>query len=152
MNTVIISAFIIGIACGLRAIIGLAAVSWAASSQHLLLEETWLSFLGKRVTPFVISFMALGELVTDKLPKTPSRLVPPQFGARVVMGALSGSAIGLSQEHFATGLIGGIVGSVVGTFAGSKGRGLVAKLFGRDLPAALLEDLIAIVLTFIALR
>ena len=151
MNTVF-SAFIIGIACGLRAIVGLAAVSWAASSQHLALEGTWLSFLGKRVTPFITSFMALGELVTDKLPKTPSRLVPPQFGARVVMGALGGAAIGLSQEHFATGLIAGIVGAVVGTFAGFKVRGFLARSFGRDLPAALLEDGIAIALAFVALR
>lgn len=152
MNTVLISAFIIGVACGLRAIVGLAAVSWAASSQHLPLQGTWLSFLGKRVTPFITSFMALGELVTDKLPKTPSRLVPPQFGARIVMGALSGAAIGLSHEHFTVGLIVGIVGSVVGTFVGVKGRGLAAKSFGRDLPAALLEDVIAIALAFVALR
>ena len=152
MNAVIISAFIIGIACGLRAIVGLAAVSWAASCQHLALEETWLSFLGKRFTPFIISFMALGELVTDKLPKTPSRLVLPQFGARVVMGATSGGAVGLSQGHFAIGLIAGIAGSVAGTFAGAKGRALVAKSFGRDLPAAFLEDVIAIALAFVALR
>lgn len=152
MNAVIIPAFVIGIACGLRAIVGLAAVSWAASYQHLALEGTWLSFLGKRATPFITSFMALGELVTDKLPKTPSRLVLPQFGARVVMGALSGAAVGLSQGHFAIGLIAGILGSVVGTFAGFKGRGLVAKSLGRDLPAALLEDVIAIALAFVVLR
>jgi uncharacterized membrane protein len=152
MNTVIISAFIIGIACGLRAIVGLAAVSWAASSHSLPLEGTLLSFLGRRFTPFIISFMALGELVTDKLPKTPSRLVPPQFGARVLMGATSGGAIGVSRGHFAIGLIAGIAGSVAGTFAGSKGRALVAKSFGRDLPAALLEDVIAIALAFVALH
>ena len=152
MNTVIISAFIIGVACGLRAIIGLAAVSWAASCQHLALEGTSLSFLGRLITSFITSSMALGEVVTDKLPKTPSRLVPAQFGARVVTGAFSGAAIGLSQGHFAIGLVAGIVGSVVGTFAGFKGRALVAKLFGRDLPAALLEDVIAIALAFVALR
>ena len=96
--------------------------------------------------------MALGELVTDKLSKTPSRLVPPQFGARVVTGGLSGATVGLSQGHFAIGLIAGLVGSVVGTFAGSKGRAFAAKSFGRDLPAALLEDVIAIALAFVALR
>jgi uncharacterized membrane protein len=152
MNIVIISAFTMGVACGLRAIVGLAAVSWAASSQHLQLQGTWLSFLGKRVTPFIVSVMALGELVTDKRPKTPSRLVPPQFGARVVMGGLSGAAVGLSKGNFVTGLIAGLVGSVVGTFGGSKGRGLAAKAFGGDLPAALLEDVIAIALAFLALR
>lgn len=152
MNTVIISGFVIGVACGLRAIVGLAAVSWAANSGHLALEGTWLSFLGKRITAFILSFMALGELVTDKLPKTPSRLVPPQFGARLLMGATSGAAVGLSGHNFIVGLIAGIVGSVVGTLGGSKARAFAAQAFGSDLPAALLEDFLAIVLAVLALR
>jgi len=97
--SVLISAFVLGVACGLRAVVGLAALSWASSCQHLPLEGTWLSFLGNRVTSYISSLLALGEIVNDKLPKTPSRLVPPQFGARVVMGTLTGAAIGLSRGH-----------------------------------------------------
>jgi uncharacterized membrane protein len=150
--SVVISAFVLGIACGLRAIVGLVAVSWAASSQRLPLQETWLSFLGYRFTPYITSVLAISEMINDKLPRTPSRLVPPQFGARVVMGALTGTAIGLSHGQLSMGILAGIVGSVVGTFAGSKGRALAAKLFGRDLPAALLEDVLAVALAFVALR
>jgi uncharacterized membrane protein len=148
----LIAAFVVGIACGLRALVGLAAVSWAASSGQLPLEGTWLSFLGNRITSYVTTLLAIGEIVNDKMRKTPSRLVPPQFGARVVMGALTGSAIGLSHGNLVLGAVAGMVGSVVGTFAGAKGRALLAKAFGRDLPAALLEDVIAIVLAFVALR
>jgi uncharacterized membrane protein len=148
----LISAFVLGIACGLRAVLGLAAVSWWASSSQLPLQGTWLSFLGYRFTPYITSVLAIGEIINDKLPKTPSRLVPPQFGARVVMGALTGSAIGLASGHLVMGALAGIVGSVVGTLGGSKARGFAAKLFGRDLPAALLEDVIAIALAFVALR
>jgi uncharacterized membrane protein len=51
-----------------------------------------------------------------------------------------------------TGILAGIVGSVIGTLAGAKGRAYVRKLFGgRDLPAALLEDLLAVALAFVAL-
>jgi uncharacterized membrane protein len=150
--SVLISAFVLGIACGLRAVVGLAAVSWAASSRQLPLQGTWLSFLGNRVTPYITTFLAIGELINDKLPKTPSRLVPPQFGARVVMGALTGAAIGLSKEHLVLGILSGITGSVVGTLAGSKARAFAAKLFGRDLPAAVLEDVLAVALAFVALR
>ncbi len=152
MSAVLISAFVLGIVCGLRAFVGIAAVSWAASSQHLPLEGTWLSFLGSRITTYITSLLAIGEIINDKLPKTPSRLVPPQFGARVVMGALTGTAIGLSHGQVAAGAVAGIVGSVVGTVGGAKARGFTAKLFGRDLPAALLEDVVAIVLAFVALR
>ena len=149
--SVLISAFVLGIVCGLRSMVGLAAASWAARRQQVPLEGTWLAFLGYRFTPYITSLFAVGEIVNDKLPKTPSRLVPPQFAGRVVMGALTGSAIGLSQQHFVVGAIAGIVGSVVGTVGGSKARAFAARLFGRDLPAALLEYVLAIVLAVAAI-
>jgi uncharacterized membrane protein len=149
--SVLISAFVLGVACGLRAIVGLAAVSWAANRQQLPLQGTWLSFLGFRFTPYITSLLALGEIINDKLPKTPSRLVPPQFGARVVMGAFTGAAIGLSQGHLVMGAFAGIIGSVAGTLAGSRARAFIAKLFGRDLPAALLEDVLAVSLAVVAI-
>src|SRR5580698_8539077 len=120
--SILISAFVLGAACGLRAVVGLAAVSWAASTQQLPLGGTWLSFLGFRFTPYITSLLAVGEIINDKLPKTPSRLVPPQFGARVVMGTLAGTAIGLSHGHLVMGALAGLVGSVVGTLVGSKVR------------------------------
>jgi uncharacterized membrane protein len=149
--SVLISAFVLGVACGLRALVGLAAFSWAASSQHVPLQGTWLSFLGNRITSYISTLLALGEVVNDKLPKTPSRLVPAQFGARVFMGALTGTAIGVSRGHLVVGLVAGVIGSVAGTFGGSKVRALAAKQFGRDLPAALLEDVVAVALAVVAL-
>jgi uncharacterized membrane protein len=148
----LILAFVVGIACGLRALVGLAAVSWAARSQHLPLQGTWLAFLGFRATPIITSLLAIGELVTDKLPKTPSRLVPPQFAARLSIGALSGAAIGVTHEHLLMGVLAGVIGTIVGTLLGHKTRAAASRLFGRDLPAALLEDIAAIVLLFVALR
>ena len=149
--SVLISAFVLGVACGLRAIVGLAAVSWAAESRLLPLQGTWLSFLGARITPYITSVLAVGEMINDKLPKTASRLVPPQFGARVVMGALTGSAIGVSHGQLVVGIVSGVVGSVVGTLGGSKARSFAAGLFRRDLPAAFLEDVIAVTLAVVAL-
>ena len=148
--SVVISAFVLGVVCGLRSMVGLAAASWAANLQQIPLEGTWLSFLGFRFTPYITSLMAIGEVINDKLPKTPSRLVPSQFGGRVAMGALTGSAIGLSQGHLIIGALSGIIGSVVGTLAGAKARAFVAKLFGRDFPAALLEDILAVALAVVA--
>jgi len=149
--SVLIAAFVLGVVCGLRTMIGLAAASWAANRQQISLEGTWLSFLGFRFTPYITSLLAIGEVINDKLPKTPSRLVPPQFTGRVVMGALTGSAIGLSQGHLIIGALSGIVGSVVGTLGGAKARTYAATRFGRDLPAALLEDIVAVALAFVAI-
>src|SRR5438034_2251553 len=77
MSTYVL-AFLIGVVSGLRGLTGLAAVSWAASLGWLHLENTWLSFLGFAATPYILSALAIGELINDKLPKTPSRkkLVP----------------------------------------------------------------------------
>lgn len=55
--------------------------------------------------------LALGELVTDQLPTTPSRTVPLQFGTRVITGGLSGAAIGASGGAVATGLAAGVAGA-----------------------------------------
>jgi uncharacterized membrane protein len=44
------------------------------------------------------------------------------------------------------GLVAGFVGAVIGTFAGAAARGSLAKFFGRDLPAALVGDISAILL------
>ena len=49
------------------------------------------------------------------------------------------------------GLIAGIMGAVAGTFGGAKARSLLARTFGRDLPAALLEDVVALGITAFAL-
>jgi uncharacterized membrane protein len=88
--------------------------------------------------------MAIGELVNDKLPKTTSRLIPPQFITRVVTGTLCGVALGHSTGHLLPSTLAGIAGSVAGTLGGARARAFGAKLFGRDLPAALVEDVAAI--------
>jgi uncharacterized membrane protein len=139
-----ILAFFIGIVAGLRALTPIAAVSWAAHLGWLPLQGTWLSFLGATITPFVVTALALVELVTDKLPATPSRKIPMQFGARILTGALAGAAIATPAGGMLPGLFLGAVGAVIGTLAGAAMRARLAQAFGKDLPAALLEDAIAI--------
>ena len=148
---VFITAFLTGTASGLRALLGLAGVSWAAHFGLLQLDHTWLAFLGYAFTPYVLSLMAIGELVNDKLPKTPSRLIPPQFITRLVTSALCGIAIGISGHQVLVGLIAGLLGAVAGTFGGAKGRAALATVFGKDLPAALLEDVVALGIVALAL-
>jgi uncharacterized membrane protein len=136
--------FLIGIVAGLRVLTPVAAVSWAAHLGWLPLHGTWLSFLGASITTYVATALALGELVTDKLPMTPSRKIPMQFGARVLIGALCGAAIATPGGAMWLGLFLGAVGAVIGTFGGAAMRAWLARAFGRDLPAALLEDVIAV--------
>ncbi len=137
-------ALLIGIFAGLRALTAPAAVSWAAHLGWLDLGGTWLAFLGHAWTPWILTLLALGELVTDQLPSTPSRTVPVQFGTRIVTGALSGAAIGVAGGSVLGGLIAGILGSVIGTLGGRAVRAQLAAAFGQDRPAAFIEDAVAI--------
>lgn len=141
---ILLLALLIGIVAGLRAMTAPAAVSWAAHLGWIDLSGSWLAFAGHWITVTIITVLALVELVTDQLPSTPSRTVPMQFGARIVMGALSGAALGVAGPGLVVGAIAGIVGAVIGTLGGRAARAKLAAAFGRDLPAALIEDVIAI--------
>jgi len=137
-------ALLIGVIAGLRALTAPAAISFAARFSHLGLAGTPLAFMGYKWTPWIFGALALAELVTDQLPTTPSRKIPMQFGARIVMGGLAGGAIGASKEMMVAGIIAGIVGAVIGTLGGAAARGWLAGQFKQDRPAALIEDVIAI--------
>jgi len=137
-------ALLIGIIAGLRAMTAPAAIAFAAQYGLLDLNGTWLAFLGYRWTPWILLVLAIGELVTDQLPTTPSRKVPVQFGTRILMGAMTGGAIGVAGGSLWIGAVIGAVGAVIGTLGGSAARAKMAAAFGKDRPAALIEDAVAI--------
>ncbi|MCX8572120.1 DUF4126 domain-containing protein [Aminobacter sp. MET-1] len=137
-------ALLIGLVAGLRAMTAPAAVAWGAWLGWLPVAGTWASFMGHWITVAIFTLLALVELVTDQLPSTPSRKVPQQFGARIVMGALAGAVIGTLGGAAIGGLAAGIIGAILGTLGGAAVRASLAKSFGKDLPAALIEDAVAI--------
>ena len=142
----------IGIVAGLRAMTAPAAVSWAAYLGWLKLDQSILAFMGYTWTPWVITVLAVAELVTDQLPSTPSRTVPIQFGTRILSGALTGAALGVVAGSLVIGAVLGAAGAVIGTLGGRASRAALAKKFGNDRPAALLEDAVAIVAALLVVR
>jgi uncharacterized membrane protein len=145
----IVLALLLGVVAGLRAITAPAAVSWVAKLGMLAVAGTPMAFMGFKYTPIVLTVLAIGELINDKLPKTPSRKTPPQFIARILSGSLVGATVGAGSGSLILGLLAGAVGAVAGTYGGAALRGRLAAAFGKDLPAALLEDATAIVLSII---
>ena len=144
MMTAFILPLVIGLVAGLRSMTAPAAVSWASRAGWLDVGSTPLAFFGYAFTPWVFTALALGELVIDQLPTTPSRTETMPFGTRIVVGALCGGAIGASGGALVTGLIAGIAGATIGTLGGHALRARLAAAFGRDRPAALIEDAVAI--------
>jgi len=143
-TTALVLSLFIGVIAGLRAMTAPAAISWAARLGRLNLASSGLAFLGYAFTPWILTLFALGELVTDQLPTTPSRTVPIQFGTRILMGGLTGGAIAGGGGALAIGAIAGMVGAVIGTLGGRALRGRLAAALGSDRPAAVIEDLVAL--------
>jgi uncharacterized membrane protein len=137
-------ALLLGVVAGLRALTAPAAASWAAYLGLLPVHGTILSFMGATVTPYILTLLACAELVTDKLPNTPSRKVPMAFGTRLVTGAWAGATVCAGGGSLLAGLLLGVVGAAIGTLGGAAARGGLAAAMGRDLPAALIEDVVAV--------
>ena len=138
-------AFLIGFFAGLRSLTAPAATAWAVYLGWLRLERP-LSLIGSFPSVVIFTVLAVLELVTDKLPQTPSRTSPPGVIARIVMGGLTGACVAAGgREGVILGAVLGAVGGVVGCFAGYQARMRLVKAIGKpDIYVALLEDLVTI--------
>lgn len=138
-------ALLIGVVAGLRALTAPAVVSWAAFLDWIPVDDKWSLWVGHWITVTVLTVLAVVELVTDQLPKTPSRKTTLQFSTRMITGAFAGAVLGSAWHHTFAALGAGVIGAVLGTLGGYEARKrLVAATGGRDLPVALLEDVVAV--------
>jgi uncharacterized membrane protein len=141
----LIFAFLIGFFAGLRSLTAPAATAWAAHLGWLKLESP-LSFIGSLPSVIILTVLAVGELVVDKLPSTASRTAAPGLIGRMLTGGLAGAcvAVGGAQAALAGAAL-GLIGGVAGAFVGYEVRSRVVKHLGiRDLYVALVEDVVAI--------
>jgi uncharacterized membrane protein len=142
---VLLLALLIGVVAGSRTLTAPAVMSWAAFLSWIDVGDKWSSWMAHPVTVAILSLLALVELVTDQLPKTPSRKTPPQFIARLISGGFAGAVLGSAWHYTWSSLGAGVVGAVLGTLVFFEARKrLVAANGGRDLPIALLEDAVAV--------
>ena len=139
-------AFCIGIVAGLRSLTAPAVVAWAAHLGWMNLSASPLAFMASAWAVGILTLLALVELVTDQLPKTPARTSAVPLGARIVTGLLSGTCVGIAGGgSLWPGALSGAVGGIAGAFGGYHARvGLVRGLHVPDFAIAIPEDLIAI--------
>lgn len=142
---VLVLALLIGAIAGLRAMTAPAVVAWGAMLGWIDLTDKWSEWMAHPITVTVLTILLIGELITDQLPKTPSRKVPPQFIARLLTGGFAGAVIGSAFFHTFSATGAGMVGAVLGTLAGAELRTRLAKSNnGNDRPGAFIEDAIAV--------
>jgi uncharacterized membrane protein len=145
-STVLISAFLIGFVCGLRALTAPAIVAWAAHRNWIDLSNTPLHFMSATAAVAIFTLLALGEFIADQLPSAPNRTDPSGLIPRIILGALCGAAILASEaQSIALGSLLGAAGGVAGAFSGYQARTRLVKILKiPDFAIATLEDAIAI--------
>jgi len=143
---ILMLAFLIGGVCGLRSMTGPAVVCWGAHLGWLQLDGSKLGFLHTPISLAIFSLAAVGEIVADKLPKTPNRITPGPLVVRFLMGALCGAALCTAGEVAPLpGVLVGGIGAVAGSYAGYHLRRWLTVGQGLpDIVIALLEDVVAI--------
>ncbi len=152
MSNILIIVFTLGVVTGLRSMTGLAVVCWAARLGWVEFGKTWAALLGHPASVYVLTALAVGELIADKLPQIPSRKSPGPFAARLIIAAGIGAMLATAKDQAPLmGVLCGAAGAVVGTLGGYRARVGVVKALGiPDFVIALLEDAIAIGTAFFA--
>lgn len=144
--SVLVLCFLIGCVAGLRSMTAPAIVCAAAYLHWIHPEGTPLAFMAAIATLWIFAIFAIGELIVDKLPRTPPRTAPMGLIARIVTGALCGATVAASSDRsIAIGALLGAGGGIFGAFAGYNIRhGLVIHMNVPDIIIAVIEDLLAI--------
>ena len=137
---------LLGVATGARSQLGPAALAWSPPRRE---DPRPLRLLRTRPCRVAVTLAAAGELVGDKLPRTPSRLSRPVLTARLVAGAVVGALAADPRDPVTTALsaAAGMVGAGAASWAGATARQtLPARTGTSDLPWALAEDATAVAL------
>jgi len=145
----------LGVVTGLRSQLPTAMLAWRQSREQLPEDLGGpVGILGRRGAVPASALAAVGELVADKLPRTPSRLDAGPFLGRLSLGATAGA--GIAAAFGGSRILGGVLGiagAAAGSHAGARYRARVAER--TDIPDAVwavAEDVTAIALALAATR
>jgi hypothetical protein len=138
--TLVLKSFGLGLATGMRSSLGAAAPG--------LFRREGVAPAGRALRAVAVG----GELVADKLPKTPSRLEGPGLAYRAGAGA-DGGLLLARQAGAASGacLLAGALGAAASSYGGLAWRTWASKR-RPDWQGALVEDGVALALAFVTCR
>lgn len=146
-------AAMVGVASGMRSQLPLALLAWTSGPGAANTDASWPP-LRSPLARAVVTALAVGELIGDKLPMTPSRLQPAPFLGRLAFGAFAGGLLAArSGGEAMAGAAAGGTGAVIGTIAFGEARLALTRVTGLPDPVwAVAEDALAIGIGLAALR
>lgn len=137
----------LGIISGMRTTFAPAITShYLSKESNTELSKSQLGFIQSPVAANVTKLLSAGEIIGDKLPNTPNRIVAPQVIARVVSGAFAGAVISTANRNSITKgvLIGGVT-ALAATFGTYYLRKFISEsTFIKEPVTGVLEDVLAI--------
>lgn len=119
LSQILLSAFLIGCICGVRAFTGPALLCWAAAAGWLSVVHSPVAFLGSHIVLAVSFLLALLEIAIDKAPQLPARVESGPLFFRFFSGAFCGAVLAFACHRtvvFALlyGSFGALIGAIVG--------------------------------------
>ena len=141
------SALILGFVSGMRSMMALAVLSLTLTRRpELAPAAAPVAWFTLRPVAIVLGLAALGELITDKLPRTPNRIALGPFVGRLILGALAGAAVvQLGRINPWIGAACGAIGAITGTFGMFYVRRYAGRATGISDPyLGAVEDVLAI--------
>lgn len=134
----------LGAATGLRSFTGLAAVSRELAERPAGDADALRAWLASDIVSYVLSGLAITELVGDKLPEVPARVEAAPLAARGVIGAAVGAVAG-GERHWLAGAAVGAVAAVASAWLGWAVRKEAGWATGLPDPVlGALEDAVAV--------
>jgi len=135
-------AAVMGAVSGLRTMTGPAVIATAARARHLKVDGTVLSWFASPKAASLISALAVGEMIADKLPFMPDRTKPASLAGRAVTGAFCGYTV-FSPRGRRDAAIGAVVGASAALAASWAGLEYRRRAPMPALVSALIEDVLA---------
>jgi uncharacterized membrane protein len=142
-----VSALVLGMVAGMRTMMAPAVLALTLTRRPELVPlarpAQWFMLRGIAI---LLCIAALGELVADKLPRTPNRTAVGPLIARMLSGMITGAAVvEMGQMNPWAGAACGAIGAVIGAFGAFHARRFVGRATGiRDPYIGALEDVAAI--------
>ena len=153
--TVVSRASLLGVVAGMRSQMPFALLAVAARGGGTAADGAGpAGFLRSDRALVGFGLAAVGELVGDKLPFTPSRLDPLPLAGRVVVGGAAGAVVARQAGGPAIrGAAAGAAGSLLGAFGGSRARAAAGRATGVPDPVwGAVEDVLALAIGLLAVR
>jgi uncharacterized membrane protein len=143
-ETIVIRPILLGAVAGMRSMLPLAALSYAARHQKLT-ADSWPGLLRHELTGSGLLMLAAGELLGDKWRAAPDRISAAGLAARVTTGALCGAVLAPAKQRRSAAVL-GAAAAVAAGYVSFALRIQALKRFGR-VPTGVAEDAIALAAT-----